>query len=412
MTKSIPVQAGTESQICFQTITEGGIKMTIKWRQILIGAILVFLIIYGAASTEACSTVIVGKEASITGEVLLGHNEDNGGRLVMPMYRVPRMQHAPGTMIDFGDGRAKIPQVEETWSYIWSETRSSGGASYSDGYLNEWGVAVASDNCGTSQHGNSGGTINEGGIGYGLRTIIAQRAKTAREGVLIAAELLETYGYLASGRAYAIVDRNEGWLFQAVRGEFYAAKRVPNDEVCFIPNKYTIHEVDLNDTENYICSPNLITYAIEKGWYTPAVPGDYSDFSFAKAYQFNWNNYDVRQYNALKFLTGTEPEGILPFSVKLDRKIGMEDVKALLRFHYEGTPDDLTDGYCCDKTPHYSGNRVICTSSTQESFVIQFREDPNFNVYWRATGNPCRSPYVPWYGGITRVPDGYGWLGS
>ena len=32
-----------------------------------------------AFNASACSTVIVGKDASATGNILVGHNEDNGG---------------------------------------------------------------------------------------------------------------------------------------------------------------------------------------------------------------------------------------------------------------------------------------------------------------------------------------------
>lgn len=49
-----------------------------------------------ALPAYACSSIIVGKNASKTGEVLLGHNEDNGGRLVMPQHIMPRRQHEPG----------------------------------------------------------------------------------------------------------------------------------------------------------------------------------------------------------------------------------------------------------------------------------------------------------------------------
>jgi len=150
---------------------------------------------------------------------------------------------------------------------------------------------VATDSCSPSRETSP--ELVDGGIAWGLRRIIAERARTAREGVEIAAQLIDTYGYAASGRSYQIVDKDEGWMLQIVYGKHYVAKRVPDDEVAFIPNRYTIHEVDLEDTDNYIASPDLITYAIDRGWYTPAVPGDYSDFSFARAYQSGYNDYDV-----------------------------------------------------------------------------------------------------------------------
>jgi len=88
--------------------------LTGRRRVILMSLLALFLVACLALPTYACSSIIVGKNASATGEVLFGHNEDNGGRLVMPVYVVPRMRHGPGTMITFEEGRARIPQVEET----------------------------------------------------------------------------------------------------------------------------------------------------------------------------------------------------------------------------------------------------------------------------------------------------------
>lgn len=358
---------------------------------------------------EDCSAVIVGKKASATGEVLFGHNEDDRGNNVMVQYKVPRATHRPGELLTFEPECAKIPQVEQTWSYIWSETRADWKASFSDIFINEWGVAVASDSCSYSREDNP--ELVDGGIGYGLGHIVAQRARNAREGVEIAAALVEQYGYVASGRAYEIVDKNEGWVFQVVKGKHYVAKRVPDDEVLFIPNWYTIHEVDLSDKDNYIASPDLITYAVERGWYTPANPGDYSDFDFAKAYQDPGQNQDgniARHKNALRLILGREPEDVRAFSVKPHKKFTVDDVKRILRTHYEGTDDDLSRGY--EINPHMTGKRTICTGTTLESIVVQFRENPDFTCIWRATLTPCTSPYVPWYLGITKIPAGYGWL--
>ena len=87
------------------------------------------------------------------------------------------------------------------------------------------------------------------------------------------------------------------------------------------------------------------------------------------------------------------------------------DIMRILSDHYEGTPYDKTNGYTI--SPHWTDERVICTSSTQESSVTQLRHgvaDPIKAVYWRTSGRPDTSPYIPWYLGITSVPDGYSWM--
>ena len=380
---------------------------------------LMALFLFTVAPSPAfadCTSVVVGRKASADGSVLLGHNEDNGGRIVMPQYVVPRMTHEPGEVIRFENG-GTTPQRPVTWGFIWSQTP---GGSFSDFFVNEWGVAVASDNCGSTREDDydtlvANGGITDGGIGYHIRRIIAERATTAREGVEIAAGLVEEFGYIAGGRSYQICDFKEGWLMHIVRGKHYVAQRVPDDQVVIIPNCYVIREVDLNDKENFIASPDLVDYAVARGWYDPA-SGE--SFDFAAAYNTPptgkslERGYDTRQWMGQKLITGVTPSTTpLPFAVTPGKKMAVADVMAVLSNHYEETEYDKTDGY--KASPHWTDERVICTSSTQESSVTVLRDgvpDPIKAVYWRTNGRPCASPYIPWYLGMTSVPEGYSWM--
>ena len=82
----------------------------------------------------------------------------------------------------FADGTAEVPQVPETNAYYWSEMRSPNGEAFADNFVNEWGVAVVSDNCVSTKQSQEEHKI---GLGYGMRRLIAERAKTAREGGLM-----------------------------------------------------------------------------------------------------------------------------------------------------------------------------------------------------------------------------------
>ncbi|MDI3523147.1 MAG: hypothetical protein PWP43_1329 [Bacillota bacterium] len=379
----------------------------------LVATLLVLVLIAPPALAD-CTTVLVGSKATIDGSLLVGHNEDNGGRIVMPQYYVPRMKHEPGEVIRFENG-GTTPQVPETWAFLWSQTP---GGSFSDFFVNEWGVVVCSDNCGPTREDTyedlvARGDITDGGIGYHIRRIVAERARTAREGVEIAAKLVEEFGYIAPGRSYHIADGKEAWVLHLVRGKHYAAQRVPDDMAVVIPNHYVIREVNLKDKKNFIASPDIIDYAIERGWYDPKSG---KPFDFAEAYSAPAQGkalergYDTRQWIGQKLLTGKTPEGPLPFAVKPAEKVGVRDVMNILRNHYEGTPYDKTDGY--ETSPHWTDERVICTSTTRESSVTQLRDNVPAAlkaVYWRTSGRPDTSPYVPWYLGITAVPEGHFW---
>ena len=162
-----------------------------------------------AFNASACSTVIVGKDASATGNILVGHNEDNGGRILTAQHWVPAATHKAGEMIKFEEAAASIPQVEKTFGFFWSQTFDPTGASFSDGFVNENGVAIVTNNCNNTFEEKN--PVVDGGVGYGIRRLLAERAKSARDAVDIAIDLVTKYGYITGGRTYTVADHNEAW---------------------------------------------------------------------------------------------------------------------------------------------------------------------------------------------------------
>lgn len=55
-----------------------------------------------------CTTVIVGRLASTTGRVILGHNEDSGGRCMHQQFWVPGGSHSAGEFVEGEPGRARV----------------------------------------------------------------------------------------------------------------------------------------------------------------------------------------------------------------------------------------------------------------------------------------------------------------
>jgi len=358
---------------------------------------------YGSQAN--CSTIIVGKAASATGRVIMAHNEDDLGCIVQS-HLVPRMKHESGETITFPDGTAVIPQVEETYALYWHEFRALHGEPFADAFVNEWGVSVTS-NSGIGSKVPADGSVT-GGIGYGLRRLIAERCRTAREGVEVACALLEEFGY-RSTRIYEICDKDEAWVLQVATGHNFVAQRVGDDEIFFIPNWFTVHQVDFTDTEHkkFYWSKNLVRYALEHGYYTPAVEGDYSDFDFAAVYQtqramipFN----SLRSDLAWPMLVGHEVP-YRTFSLKAEKTYSVEDLKPVLRAHQH-------DAIEKDGTPHLYGERCgVCWATTVVSMIVEFADRPELTCVWQAFRRPCMSPYTPWYMGLTRMPEGYEWMG-
>jgi dipeptidase len=360
------------------------------WRWLVV--VVLLPLCWPADRVWACYAVIVGREASADGSVLVGHNEQNGGRRILNFRKIPRQQFPEGALVRLHGG-GEMPDVPETWAFLWSENP---GLEFSDGYLNEWGVAVVSDGCHTREDTyealSARGEIRDGGIGYMLRRLVAQRARSAREGVRLAGMLVERFGYVHSGRTYVIADAGEAWLLAVVRGRRWVARRVPDDAVVLLPNVHIIGPVDLADTDNYLASPDLIQYAVARGWFDP---NGGKPFSFREAYGVAPSvPPDPRRLRGRQLVMGrSEPEPAdrpLAFGVRPARKMTVASVIEILR----------------DKV----GTRSLSTPLTQEGAVFQLRADlprPIGCIYWRTTAEPWTSVLVPWYLGVTETPTRY-----
>lgn len=342
-------------------------------------------------SSQACFTVIVGKDASATGEIIIGHNEDNDRRIITNQYWVPAAEHKAGEMIEFEPAAAKIPQVAKTFGFWWTQTLAPEGSSFSDGFMNENGVVIVTNNCNFTIEEKE--KFNDGGIGYGIRRLVAERATSARHGVEIVIELMQKYGYFHMGRTYTIADKNEAWQIALLRGHRYLARKVKDNEVAFMANAFSLDNVDLNDKENVIASPDLVQNAINKGTYKPAKAGDYSDFSFREAYQpearrvFPRNK--ERVFTILEMLTGQEYKNVndYPMAIVPKKKLTVEDVKGFIRGHSKF--EKRESGW------HHETMQDICNIGTFDSVVFQLNKDPLMTIAWRAAGRPSEQFYAP-----------------
>ena len=102
-----------------------------------------------AMDAAACTAVLVGKDASTTGRVILGHNEDDDPSLVVRHgYVPPREWPSDATLVDHSDC-AKVPRGPHSLGFFWTEVRDAKcGAGSAVSFVNEKGVAIVSDNAG------------------------------------------------------------------------------------------------------------------------------------------------------------------------------------------------------------------------------------------------------------------------
>ena len=351
---------------------------------------------------EGCFSIVAGKDASADGYVIMAHNEDDTIPQIVNHHKIPRKKHVLGDKVKLLNG-GRLNQVEQTWAYIWSEMP---GMLFSDSYINEWGVSITSDNCPSREDKPQ---ITDGGICYMLRRLVAERAMTAREGVLLAGRLVERFGYIDSGRTYIICDPDEGWLFCVVNGKHWLAHRVGDDHVAMVANTYTVHQVDLSDRDNFLASKDIIRYAVSRGWYKSEKDGP---FDFARVFAnprsaSSLSNFG-RQWSGLSYVV-TKPILLgqnLPFSVVPKQKVDVAQIKQILRHDYDAKIlqlSSLTENK--DKTAC-----AICSGSTQTSFVVQLRRNMPLDIgiiYWTCLAPPRTSFYIPFHFGIPDFPAGF-----
>lgn len=348
-----------------------------------------------------CYTILAGKDANVDGSVMMAHNEDDSGENIVNWYKVPAQGNTQGN-IKLKNG-GELPQADSTFSFLWLEMPRQ---EFADSYMNEYGLTIASNACPSREDKPK---LKDGGISYWLRRIMAQRAKTAREAVRIAGQIIEEYGYASSGRSYCIADPEEAWVLAVVHGKHWVAQRVPDDEVAIIPNYYTIQHIDLEDTARFMGSDDIVDYAKKRRWYRPRKDGK---FNFREAYGQAESLEDInniaRHWMGLEIISGKEfsMNKPLPFSVKPAEILQLTDLMTLLENHYEGRK--IKDQKAAN--PHEQKIHPICAETNQYGFVAQLRTDMPADfayVMWIAPRRPCIQPFVPWYYGVKEIPENF-----
>ena len=374
----------------------------------------------------SCTNFLIGKKASTDGSTMISYSADSYN-LYGELYHWPAKQYSPGEMLkvyewDTGKYLGEIPQALQTYNVI--------------GNMNEHQLAIGETTfTGRTELSNPSGIMDYGSLIY----ITLQRAKTAREAITVMTDLVSTHGYYSTGESFSIADPNEVWVMELIgkgpdnKGAVWVAVRIPDDCVSAHANQARIQQFPLDDPANCIYSPDVITFAREKEYFS----GEDKDFSFAQAYApidfgalrfcearvwsfFNHVNKDMAQYVTYAKGETTDP---MPLYIKPDKQLSMRDVQNFMRDHYEGTELDWSNEFGAGpfNSPYrwspltftvdsveYCNERPISTQQTGFSFVSQSRSWlPNEigGVLWFGIDDAAQSVYYPVYVGNTIVPE-------
>ncbi len=341
-----------------------------------------------------CTTIIAGKNTTYDGSVLIGHNEDLDGKSDQQYTYFKKCTDCVAENTWFG---AKIPAIKTTLSYTATRVFDK---SYIPGDIttgiNEYQVAVVNN---ISYQKDAIVPWPESGriIWTEYIQTVLERAKTAREAVLILGNLAQTNKHWGPGTIFGVADPEEGWWVEISQDGQWAAKKVPDNEIEFRANIYRIGEIDFKDSETFLFSNDVVNSAVEKGWYQPGS----RPFHFAEVYS------DKEKF---KSTDNTRRHLVLDRLIEEYKPVlKINDLMSILRNHYEDTEFDLTANYK-ECSPHQTEERTICHNTTELSVILQLRNWlPAIigGLSWRALGPPCTGVFIPWYTGSITIPEIY-----
>ena len=319
-----------------------------------------------------CTIYGVGTEATVDGSTITTHNDDSG-IAGFRLWIIPEREHPEGETrdivinshdyVDYGNW----PEVDYT---IWEDTRS--GAMIA-GEMPEADHTYARFHSRYSFINNKGLTMGESTFGQGetatelgreirqvlrddspgivdcwfVQDIALERAKTAREAVRVMGDLIEEYGWYGSGETINISDGDEVWIMEAYGWDLWVAVKMPADHFFVGANRARIREVDLDDTENVMRSPNLISFAEERGWYNPDTDGPFNpaDVYNPRDQEGYWNPREWRAIDIVAPSLGAEPgQTWYPLFVKPDNLLSVHDIFIMSGDVFRGTHLDRTVG--------------------------------------------------------------------
>ena len=388
---------------------------------IWVAAVLVGLGCAGRAA--ACSSIIVTRGAASDSSVFVTYTCDwwGYGRLDY----TPAADHAPGDSLRVAN--RWIPQVPHTYAVIANR-------------MNEHQVCTSE----STFDGRPELVNPQGAFFYEeLMAVALQRSRTARETILTIGDLVERYGYLATGESFSIADPREAWIMELIgpgpggTGAEWVALRIPDGHISVHANASRIGTFPLNDPANCLYSANVISFAIAKGYYDPAAG---QPFRFCDAYapsgmkEFHYSDTRVwsvyrRAAPSLNLSTdrhrGVPGSPPYPLWIKPDHRLGLREVLALMRDHYEGTPYDMTRGLEAGPfgTPSrarpttwqvdsldYAWERPLSMPGVSHTYIAQLRAhlpDPVGAVLWYSVDDAYTNCFIPFYLPLLEVPEAF-----
>ncbi len=382
----------------------------------------------------ACTTILVGKKASYDGSTMIARNDDSpSGVFTEKKMIVVKSKEQPKEYKSV-ISHVSITLPDNPLSYTLMPNVSNKEGIWGASGINSENVSMTATETITTNprvlgvdplvrlHKDDSGKEIPGGIGEeDIVYLVLPYIKTAREGVIRLGKLLEEYGtYESNGIAFS--DKDEIWYLETIGGHHYIARRVPDDVYVVMPNQFGIDEFDFDDAftkqENYICSKDLkefiadnhLDLTLGENIFNPRLAfGSHDDSDHVYNTPRAW--YMLRYFNPHTFKFDGENARYtplsddLPWCLKPERKITVEDVKYILSSHYQGT---IYDCYSKIKDEKMKGAyRPIGISRTSFMSINQIRgymPKKLQAIEWICFGSNAFNSVVPLYTNVDSIP--------
>ncbi|MBQ6149218.1 MAG: C69 family dipeptidase [Oscillospiraceae bacterium] len=378
----------------------------------------------------SCTTILVGKKATYDGSTMIARNDD-GFFEEKKLIVVDPAKQKRKYVSKISHLTIELPK--DPLRYTSTPSVSPKRGIWAANGINEANVGMTATETTTSNplvmgadpyvvYQERKGKKKEvpGGIGEeDIVVLVLPYIRSARQGVERLGKLLEEYGtYESNGIAFN--DENEAWWMETIGGHHWIAKRVEDDEYVMMPNQFGIDSFDLDDAfgekKKHLCSKDLKKFIkdnhldLNKGKvFNPRyVFGSHSDADHVYNTPRSW--FMGRYFNPHTYKW--EGEGAdftpqsddIPWSLKPEKKITVEDIKYVLSSYYQGTEYDPYQKADQVKKGLY---RPIGIARTGVMAVLQIRgymPEKLKGIEWICFGANPFNTVVPLYTQTDRMP--------
>lgn len=359
-----------------------------------------------------CTTILVGKDATIDGSTMIARSEDGGSTIIPEAFIAVNPEEQPkhykavisGQEIDDED------LLPNPLRYTSAPDASGKNGIWAAAGINDATVAMTATETITTNSRIQGidPLVEEGGLGEeDFVTLTLPYIHSAREGVKRLGYLVEKYGtYEMNGSAFA--DHDEVWYIETIGGHHWAARRIPDDAYVAAPNRLNIDFFDFNDEENFMCSSDLLDiineYHLNPDYQGYNLRHIFGSSTIKDAHYNNPRAWYIHRYFDPEW-EGEPGDQDQPFITYAKKKISPEDIKFLESSHYQDTKYDV---YSTTNTEAEKKLfRPIGINRNFETHILQIRNDVEegiAGVQWLAFGPNTFNCFVPFYTNVTTTP--------